>query len=495
MQMRLSLYIFLVFALLAITRLSAVDAKRVLAWGSNSAGLLLTGDNATSVNPVLLQESAFDNAEVVSIAAGSSFGVAANANGDIFTWGSNVVGQLGLGPSSSIMFAQQPIKLTSLGSSTGDSIVQVAASVDTAFALTASGLVWSWGSNTRGILGNGTSLPEGSFSTAPVWVSSREVDDFPLLDVTWIDCGAEYCGAQTTDKQVYMWGSNERGQLGVSTGGYQYVNVPRQINTTSIPNVHFTQISFGGRHILALTNESRIVSWGSNADGQLGLRSLSFGSFWPVYANWSAPDSGDKIVQVAAGEAHSLALTEAGKIYGWGLAQFYSLGYVPAFVQQLDPYPFQLLSYIWGKATSIAAISGTSYASSDRGRTYSWGVAANYLLGLNETTNSPGPLKLNLSAAPSDYIVSSIVASPFASNGFAFMELSTLPPTEEIVPGVPSTATPDNIEPPPYSPNNPVPRAPSTAGFTPTANSNSIHGAQAMTFILASVVSLLCLAA
>lgn len=448
---------------------AAEDASIVMGWGANSGGLLLQGNTDVQEIPVALPSSEFGGRAVVSISAGVNFVVAANEDGDVFTWGSNLRGQLGNASAPTPSYSA--VRVSALGPLAGEPVIQVSASKETALALVDDGFVWSWGSNIRGVLGNGTNVVAVAGSTnVPVWVSYNPSENGKAI---WVGCGDQFCGLRTDSNKVMMWGANDYGQIGRTSGSFTFITVPALVNMTNLGvGRYFTQVSFGGSHTLALTDDKRVVAWGSNADGQLGAAAGLANSFWPIYSNFNAA-SGDEVVHVAAGSDHSLVLTANGLIYGWGLSQYFQLGPTPAPTNQLTPFQFDT-RFIWGRVTSIHAYWQSSFATSERGRFYGWGYAGFYMLGSNTTNNSYGPLKVNQSCLPSDsYTVASFGSSGLSNTLFAIMHDIPLAPFEaEPV----AAGTPDpNTEPPPYFPPVTTPTPSFSGGFPiPAGNAQSL---------------------
>jgi alpha-tubulin suppressor-like RCC1 family protein len=99
--------------------------------------------------------------QIVAVAAGYYYSVALDENGNIWTWGEGDSGQLGDGgyPDS----VPTPTLVTNISN-----VIAIAAGYEHAVALTASNIVWTWGDNTYGELGDGTTdaraVPEPVFS-------------------------------------------------------------------------------------------------------------------------------------------------------------------------------------------------------------------------------------------------------------------------------------------------------------------------------------------
>jgi alpha-tubulin suppressor-like RCC1 family protein len=164
-------------------------------------------------------------------------------------------------------------------------------------ALDTEGAVWSWGSNQCGELGR----VAASFS------SPAKID--VLSDIEKIFSAYDHNIVIKSTGQMLGWGGNEYGSLGVvSSSSNKCLFSP-----TKIPiDTPIIDISIGAHHVLAIDQEQRAWSWGSNFSSQLG--SSDFGDGFPPHRI----ESLDSIVGVFAGQQHSAAQGADGTIWTWG---------------------------------------------------------------------------------------------------------------------------------------------------------------------------------
>ncbi len=121
----------------------------------------------------------------------------------------------------------------------------------------APGTVWTWGENDFGQLGNGTT---SSSSVRPAAVAG-------LSNVVEMEGGREHIVALTRPGQVFVWGSNVEGQLGL--GGNTNRSVPTQVGVPCGAG-GVAQVAAGHNSTLSRCTDGRVFAWGLNSDGQLG---------------------------------------------------------------------------------------------------------------------------------------------------------------------------------------------------------------------------------
>merc|ERR550534_1430788 len=119
------------------------------------------------------------------------------------------------------------------------------------------GKIYSFGSNDYGQLGHHKSRTRAELVEG--------LDAHVIADVA---CGSHHTLVKNEWGEIFAWGSNSKGQLGFDTQG-QIVPIPKMIKT--LATKHVIQIACGQNHSLALTNVGELYSWGCNSHGQLGI--------------------------------------------------------------------------------------------------------------------------------------------------------------------------------------------------------------------------------
>ena len=313
----------------------AVTDCGLYTWGCNKYGQLGLG-----LGPGLLVSSTTPrhlDLEVVQVSAGQYHSVGLDRQGRVHCWGWNVHGQVGCGGIEDVFSPRQVPGLA------GHTVVQVAAGYAHTVVLTGSGLVLAWGCGLFGQLGGGNT----SKQARPVLV--------PLPGpVTLLTAGYFHSLALTQSGQVMVWGANPQilrleaqqrkkekllqkqleearrqempeGELtGEScleslhpqdAGSSSETHlVPSQLDLTSLAGEKISGLTAGSQHSLILTQRGKLYSWGRNLEGQLGLGNRTSLKV-PTVVSALAEET---VVEVAAGADFTLAVTQAGTVFGWG---------------------------------------------------------------------------------------------------------------------------------------------------------------------------------
>ena len=197
-------------------------------------------------------------------------------NYSIKCWGINQNGQLGIPPSGNVLIAPTTINLSNLGQLWPKS---VGAGKNHACALLSDATVACWGNNEFGQLGRG-GLPTGSTNFIQPQRVKLTVSPLQYLTgVTKISTGENHtCAIHGISSEVSCWGNNNGGRLGNAlTAPYSTTPVKVQLHG-SPTNLSGAQKIFASLwHSCAIVGTYKnVYCWGSNGDGQLGIG--SFGS-------------------------------------------------------------------------------------------------------------------------------------------------------------------------------------------------------------------------
>ncbi|KAL7877120.1 hypothetical protein SRHO_G00037630 [Serrasalmus rhombeus] len=350
-------------------QLSLSGALRMFCWGDASRGQLLSAGAERGFLTVPTLVNAFGE-QIVSASCGEQHAVFVSEGGRVFSCGRNSKGQLGRAKSKE---TKVPV-IEGLGG-----VASVACGQDHTLALCDSGQVFSWGGGGEGQLGI-TSPVAKSTKPGPVHVPS------PLpIPVVQIACGNFHSLALTKGGEVYAWGQNSYGQLGLGKAVALQV-VPALVQAlTGVPVI---QISAGGAHTLALTSSAQVFCCGANSAGQLGLkRTDEKGRFTicAIPAMRCLP-----IASISCGAAHTAVLTKGGEVYTFGDGTYGQLGHnstnrelLPRKVEGID-----------GPAKQVTCGSNHTLVLMPSGVLFAFGQGVNGQLGNGSTENSLQPVRL-----------------------------------------------------------------------------------------------------
>ncbi|XP_036838558.1 RCC1 and BTB domain-containing protein 1 isoform X5 [Oncorhynchus mykiss] len=296
----------------------------VFVFGLNCSNCLGTGDSQSTMVPKKLDF--LRGKKVVSLSYGSGPHVLlATEGGELFAWGHNGYSQLGNGTTNQ---GVSPILVST--NLQNKKITQVACGSHHSLALTHDGEVFAWGYNNCGQVGSG--------ATANQPTPRRVTNCLQGKVVMGIACGQTSSMAVLDNGEVFGWGYNGNGQLGVGNNGNQLT----PCRLAALQGLCVLQIASGYAHSLALTDEGLLYAWGANTYGQLGTGNKS-NQLSPVHimaekerGEGERPTVGskrtrenteeawhretDRIVEIAACHStHTSACkTQSGQVYMWG---------------------------------------------------------------------------------------------------------------------------------------------------------------------------------
>uniref|UniRef100_A0A3Q3M5T1 HECT and RLD domain containing E3 ubiquitin protein ligase 3 n=1 Tax=Mastacembelus armatus TaxID=205130 RepID=A0A3Q3M5T1_9TELE len=228
------------------------EQGQVFAWGAGEGGQLGLGTTETAVRIPRLVKRLCDH-QISQVMCGNQHCIALSRDGELFTWGQNTNGQLGLGKGEPSKLFPHPLK-----SLAGIPLAQITAGGDHSFALSLSGAVFGWGKNRAGQLG----LNDKQDRAVPCHIKFLRSQK-----VVYISCGDEHTAALTKDGGLFTFGEGSWGQLGHGSTNNELL--PRRV--MELMGTEVSQITCGRHHTLAFLPSSGIVyAFGCNSHGQLG---------------------------------------------------------------------------------------------------------------------------------------------------------------------------------------------------------------------------------
>ncbi|MFW5793951.1 MAG: RCC1 domain-containing protein [Bacillota bacterium] len=286
------------------------NTGRVFTWGHNAYGKLgvIPGDDRNM--PVDITDN-FDLGEddkIVFLNLGRDNGAVISQLGNVYTWGANAYGQLGNGVSLNPWeeTEHEPFKINENFNLIADEqIIKVALGNNHGIALTNIGRVFTWGSNEVGQLGT----DEVDASLLPIDITDKfMLDDEMVID---IDLGYDHSGVLIDTGRVYVFGDNAWGQLGLGTEVIQ-VEVPEEITNDITIDETILRISLAHNSSAVLTDENVYV-FGFNNSGQLGIGNTTT-IYNPVTVDLSFVSEG-KVADYLISKELTALITEDGDLY------------------------------------------------------------------------------------------------------------------------------------------------------------------------------------
>ena len=331
----------------------------LLVWGQNRNGQLGLGDVARRNIPTRVGATS----DWASIFAGNFCSFAINSNGELFAWGSNDRGQLGLGDS---IDRSVPTRV-----GTESNWVSVAADDGTvlqghSLAINSNGELFAWGSNDRGQLGLGDSI-------------DRSVPTRVGTESNWIaiSVGGSSSFAINSNGELFAWGFGMGGRLGLGDNSDR--NIPTRVGTAS----NWVDVAGGANHSIAINSDGELFSWGSGVHASVPTRV-------GTASNWIYIDNSTHI---------SFAINSDGELFGWGQNRNGQLGLGDNIDRSVPTRVGTESNWI-----AISAWAHSSFAINSNGELFGWGQT-----GLGDNIDRNVPTRVGTS---SDWV------SVSAGNGF-----------------------------------------------------------------------------
>jgi alpha-tubulin suppressor-like RCC1 family protein len=315
---------------------------------------------------------------VVSVATGRDHALALKADGTVWAWGYGF-GSLDLGNGYIVStVALNPVQVLGL-----DNVVSVAAGSRCSYAVRGDGSVWSWGSNDSGQLGDGTTQDR----TAPVRVVGPGAAGY-LADIVSVSAGdtAAHVVAVSRNGSAWSWGSNSRGQLG--DGTTQNRTTPVQVVGPGGGGIlnGAAAATVAEEHSFVLKGDGTVWGWGGGTSQPVGFQYpvglLGDGSTadrtWPVQVKGPG---GEGVLTGVSSLSTSKGCTMVSRVDGTVLAWGPEVRYV--ITQFPDPYEIGRVypapvpgpggTGELGGAVAVSTSSSGNFAVRTDGTVWGWG--------------------------------------------------------------------------------------------------------------------------
>jgi alpha-tubulin suppressor-like RCC1 family protein len=257
--------------------------------GHNISGQLGNGTTSDTNLPVNVASN------VVAVAAGWGHSLFVKSDGTLWAMGASNSGELGIGTNAGYPFGiTTPIFVT-------NNVVAIAAGMDFSLFVTASGTLWTMGSNTHGQLGLGTVAPFGR--NYPTSVASN---------VVAVAAGNGHSLFVKMDGTLWGMGDNGDCRLGNIANWSDFL-------TPIVVASNVVAVAAGGSHSLFVKTDGTLWGMGNSTDGEVGCNWAN-GAVFPPFCVAS------NVVVAAAGMMHSLFVQTNGMVWAMGGNSYGQLG-------------------------------------------------------------------------------------------------------------------------------------------------------------------------
>ncbi|KAF4441583.1 hypothetical protein F53441_11987 [Fusarium austroafricanum] len=285
-----------------------------------------TGINPKESTPTAVSEEHFaPGTKFVQIVASDSASFALTEDGRVYGWGTFRSSDGILGFSETVKVQSTPLLIKDL-----KNIKALAAGSNHILALDHKGNVVAWGCGQQNQLGRRIIERNKMSSLIPQGVG------LPRGKIAKIACGSYHSFAIDKDGQVYGWGLNNFGEIGVeSNAGEDDAVILRPAKLTYLDDYNITEIDGGEHHSLACSDKGDLLTWGRVDGYQVGFEFDKLSEENAIYDERGSarilfkptvqPDTKD-IVAVAAGTDNNFAIAKDGKVFSWGFSSNYQTG-------------------------------------------------------------------------------------------------------------------------------------------------------------------------
>ncbi|CAN8196858.1 unnamed protein product [Coccothraustes coccothraustes] len=300
----------------------------------------------------------FKNDKPVLISCGDEHTAVITGKGKLYMFGSNDWGQLGLGSKNTVS------KPTCVKALKPEKPKLAVCGRNHTLVYTEKGNVYAAGGNSEGQLGLGDTEERTTFHLIRFFTNQHKIKQ--------LSAGSYTSAAVTEDGQLFVWGDNSEGQIGLASEAS--VSVPCKVDIGK--PVSF--VSCGYYHSALITGDGELYTFGEAVNGKLGL-------FPEQLKNTRVPQPVlgimEKVNKVACGGEHTVVLTETD-VYTFGLGQYGQLGHGTFVFESSVPKPVKHLKR--HKVCNIACGENHTAVIAENGLMFTFGDGRHGKLGFGE---------------------------------------------------------------------------------------------------------------
>ncbi|KAL0491239.1 hypothetical protein AKO1_009982 [Acrasis kona] len=339
-------------------------------WGNNGQGQLGLKDNQNRHVPHTVKPLLDKN--IVSVVGGYGHTLALTASGTVYAFGRNIDGELGLGHNNNV---STPEVVESL---MDKNVIMIDNSnVHHSTALTDNGEIYTWGNNRCGQLGLGDTINRNVPTCIPE-ISDKRIN----CVIAGGSANSGFVFATNELNETYVWGANSHSQLGLDNKLMQ--SSPKQMSALT----NTVKVGLGYNHSVVLLSDGRVFSFGSNDHYELGHGKVGVSTNVPGEIVALREHN---ILDVCSGNGFSIALTAQGSLFSWGRNDHGMLG-LGDLEPRTIPQPINTIKNV--QIMYVEAGGAHVIAVSDQDEVYCWGFNGQGRLGIGKTTDQHTPQRV-----------------------------------------------------------------------------------------------------
>tara|TARA_Y100000389_G_scaffold127639_1_gene124947 strand:+ start:898 stop:2085 length:1188 start_codon:yes stop_codon:yes gene_type:complete len=275
----------------------------------------------------------------------------------------------------------------------GEAVLMVACGGEHTVAVTEGGGVYTFGRGSDGQLGHGDKEDQLKPMRVPVEAfRPNESAQEHSNRIVMVAAGSWHTVALSEAGHVFTWGCGSKGQLGHNNDMDELV--PRQIGSGAFMGEKVVFVAAGRDHTVAVTSEGHLYTWGNGSLAELGHGDTGNRLVPTLVGGFGAPEGG-RVVMAACGSGHTLVVTQDGALWACGFGRYGQLGLNdrPNFRHAFE----RVEAGAFGGARVVAAAAGDTHSAAvtEDGALWTWGLGNYGQLGHGDEGGRLVPTKVS----------------------------------------------------------------------------------------------------